>query len=907
MIGKTLAHYEITSQLGKGGMGEVYQAKDQKLGRDVAIKVLPEEFAKDTDRVARFQREAKLLASLNHPNIAAIYGLEESDKTNFLVLELVQGETLADQIKKGPIPVEESLKLALQIAEALEAAHEKGVIHRDLKPANIKVTLDGKVKVLDFGLAKAFAGEQAELNLSNSPTLSDAATQQGVILGTAAYMSPEQAKGKTVDKRTDIWAFGCVLFEMLTGQEAFQGEDITEILASVVKGGVNLDLLPANLHPRVREVIIRCLQKELKKRYQDIGDVRFELEHVLADPDRLFPPAESIHSKVAWKKILLPWLMLGLAVAGLVVALAKLYKANSNEVGVSRLVIPLLEGQRVETDIATTLLSLSPDGKKLVYSGIDRGKRRLFLRDIARDEAEMIAGTDGAYGPFFSLDGRFIGFFSGYYLKKIDLSGGAPVTLAVVPPVTRGASWGTDDTIVVTSDPNGTLMRFTSSGKYLGHVMEIKQGQGLSYRWPEFLPGGSAVLYTRDTGERLGEARIEVVSLDTGISKPLIEGATCARYAKSGHIIFARNGNLLAVPFDIDHLRILGDPVVLVKNVLVEPEGAAQFDISDNGTLVYISGGLRESLRNLVWVDRSGKIQQLTLPPRAYEVPSLSPDDRRVAVTINTGANSDIWMSDIYAGSTIRMTFDQNEDLAPLWALDGRRIAFSSEMSQSAPQLHWMPADRSANPEILVRAEEASKVDTPGSFSSDGKNLAFSSVDLNAGNLDQWTNCNVLIASQKDSKWSIKAFANSRFAEHSPAFSPDNRWIAYVSDESGVDQVYVQPFPGPGGKTMVSVDGGTEPVFNPGGRELFYRDGDTLMARAVNTSGAAFSVVNPPEKLFSVQSWFSHDIGLLGRNYAVFSDGKRFLMVQSRSNSSVTMLNIIMNLFEELKQRVPVK
>src|SRR5512135_3225178 len=283
-IGQNLSHYSITEKIGKGGMGEVYRAKDSKLGRDVAIKVLPEEFARDADRVARFQREAKLLASFNHPNIAAIYGLEESGETNFLVLELVEGETLADRIKAGPIPVEESLKLALQIAEALEAAHEKGVIHRDLKPANIKVTPDGKVKVLDFGLAKAYAGDQ-EVNLSNSPTLSNAATQQGVILGTAAYMSPEQAKGKSVDKRTDVWAFGCLLFEMLTGQAAFQAEEVTEILAAVVKGGANLDLLPANIHPRVQEVITRCLQKDLKRRYSTITDARYEIEQALADPN----------------------------------------------------------------------------------------------------------------------------------------------------------------------------------------------------------------------------------------------------------------------------------------------------------------------------------------------------------------------------------------------------------------------------------------------------------------------------------------------------------------------------------------------------------------------------------------------------------------------------------------------
>jgi eukaryotic-like serine/threonine-protein kinase len=430
MIGKTLAHYEITSLLGKGGMGEVYQAKDLKLGRDVAIKVLPDQFARDADRVARFQREAKLLASLNHPNIAAIYGLEESGGTNFLVLELVEGDTLADQIKRGPIPVENSLKLALQIAEALEAAHEKGVIHRDLKPANIKVTPDGKAKVLDFGLAKAFAGEQTDLSLSNSPTLSDMATMQGVILGTAAYMSPEQARGKPVDKRTDIWAFGCMLYEMLTGTAAFQGEDVTEILAAVVKSGVDLDLLPANIHPRVREIITRCLQKDLRKRYYDIADVRCDIEQVLADPGGAFVQTIAATERRSKIRTILPWVAAAVGITAIIVGAAiwTLKPAPPPEPKrVMRFEYELPGDQQFE-DLTERAFAVSPDGSQFVYK-TDKG---LYLRSITDLNARLIPGTgENPQKPFFSPDGQWIGYVSGAdgKLKKISLNGGVPVYL----------------------------------------------------------------------------------------------------------------------------------------------------------------------------------------------------------------------------------------------------------------------------------------------------------------------------------------------------------------------------------------------------------------------------------------------------------------------------------------------
>ncbi|NLT68946.1 MAG: serine/threonine-protein kinase, partial [Acidobacteria bacterium] len=515
-IGQSLSHYSITGKIGKGGMGEVYRAKDQKLGRDVAIKVLPEEFAKDADRVARFQREAKLLASLNHPNIAAIHGLEESAETQFLVMELIEGDTLAEQIKRGPIPFEESLKLALQIAEALEAAHEKGVIHRDLKPANIKVTPEGKVKVLDFGLAKAFALDREEVNLSNSPTLSEAATQQGVILGTAAYMSPEQSRGKPVDKRTDIWAFGCVLFEMLAGRVAFQGEDVSEILASVIKGDLQLDLLPEDLHPRVREAITRCLQKDVRRRYSSITDARYEIEQALADPGDVFAAPVAALENRSRTRSALKWIAAVVAV-GLLVA-AVVWKLRAPEPRrVTRFEYSLPEGQQFNINSVENFghtLAVSPDGSQIVYST----SKGLFLRSEEELEAKIIQGTESnPQSPFFSPDGKWVGYWSQEEnkLKKIMITGGAAVALCDVTWV-FGAIWYPDNTIVF-SDVRKGIMRVSANG---GAPETLIMAGTIS---PQILPGGKSVIFTDISA--LPALQIMVQPLPSGERKALGAGS----------------------------------------------------------------------------------------------------------------------------------------------------------------------------------------------------------------------------------------------------------------------------------------------------------------------------------------------------------------------------------------------
>jgi serine/threonine protein kinase len=873
MIGRTLGNFEITSQLGKGGMGEVYQAKDRKLGRDVAIKVLPEEFARDTDRVARFQREAKLLASLNHPNIAAIYGLEESGGTNFLVLELVGGETLADQLKRGPIPVEESLKLALQIAEALEAAHEKGVIHRDLKPANIKVTPEGKVKVLDFGLAKTFAGEQADLNLSSSPTLSDAATQQGVILGTAAYMSPEQARGKPVDKKADIWAFGCVLFEMLAGQAAFQGEDVTEILAAVVRGGVNLDLLPVNIHPRVREVITRCLQKEQKRRYPEIGEAHYEIEMVLSDPSGVFTQPVTAAEPRTRLRTILPWIaasiVLGAIIAG--VAVWKLKPAESKQV--MRFDYELPEAQEFE-NLARSAVAVSPDGKQFVYTT----PKGLYLRFIDELTAKPIAGTEGNLEtPFFSPDGKWIGYWSRLdsKLKKISISGGAPVTLCDAGMI-LGADWGADNTIVY-GKISGGIMRISGGG---GKTEPIIKAGAL----PNILPGGKSVLYT---GPQL---KIMVQSLKSGETQELFAGYA-ARYLPAGYLVYSVENNVFAVPFDADKLKVSGEPVSVIEGVLrfLIP----QYAVSDSGMLVYIPGTASSAIIQLtpLWVDRKGKEEPLAAAPNAYFFPRISPDGTRVAFSVGGPRQSDIWIWNLARKNLTRLTFDSFGAVA-LWAPDGKRIAYASEADGG---VYWKASDGTGKIDRLASVPGALLY--PWSWSNKGKTLVLE--DYSGGGSNNIGSMSL----EGDRKW--KPLLQEKYAERQPQISLDGRYIAYSSNESGKQEVYVRPFPDvdSGGRWQVSTDGGENPLWSPDGRELFYRNGDAIMAVSV-IKDPSFSIETP--KILFRGKYFSPGT-TVGTSWDISPDGKRFLMMKENAVGGPRKINIVLNWFEELKQRVPVK
>jgi eukaryotic-like serine/threonine-protein kinase len=893
MIGKTLGHYRISSQIGKGGMGEVFQAKDQVLGRDVAIKLLPGEFAQDADRVSRFQREAKVLASLNHPNIAAIYGLEKSGETNFLVLELVEGETLAERIKAGSVSVEESLKLALQIAEALEAAHEKGVIHRDLKPANIKVTPDGKVKVLDFGLAKAFAGEQADMNLSDSPTLSAAATRQGIILGTAAYMSPEQAKGKAVDKRADIWAFGCVLYEMLTGQAAFQGEDITEILASVVKGEANLDLLPANLNPRVREAITRCLHKDLRRRYQGISDASYEIGQALAIPGGILTPPVTTAEPRNRLRIMLPWIaataILGVIIGGLVVW--KFRPAEPHDVISSEFSLP--DGQQFADLYTSSSLDVSRDGKQVVYSAA----KGLYIRSVSELTAKPIAGIEEkTFAPFFSPDGKWIGYFTGPdfgKLKKIAVGGGAPEVLCNA----SGRGWWDEDGTIIYATGDD-IMRVSAEGGTPESILNLKSG---SLSRPQMLPDGKSLLYTSRPNN--GQPKIIVQTLKSGQAKELFTGLE-AQYVPTGHIIYRlpNNNNLFAVQFDLAGLNIKGQSASIL-------EGIAQYAISQSGTLAYIpvKPGAAAATKILAWVNREGKEEALPVPPNNYHKIRISPDGKQVALEVTT-PNANIWVWDIIGKNMRPLTSDEGtSNASPLWTIDGKRILYTWDRKNvfRGGGVYWKAADGTGEVEKL--ASVAGRGLFPCSLSPDGKSLVLWEI-VWSPTLHQA----IGMLSMEGDHAMRELLHDEKYSVQAPRVSPNGRWMAYESYESGKPEIYVCSFPdAKKGTLKISTNGGNSPLWSPDGRELFYNNVDLTMAVPVETE-PQFRINGMPAVLF--RGTAGKDLGPMWADMANFTywdidpDPKhlRFLTVKDLTEAP-RRIHIVVNWFEELKRHFPTK
>jgi len=889
-IGLTILHYRIVEKLGQGGMGEVYQAKDQKLGRDVAIKVLPEEFAKDADRVARFQREAKLLASLNHPNIAAIYGLEESGGTNFLVLELVEGETLADQLKRGPIPVEESLKLALQIAEVLEAAREKGVIHRDLKPANIKITPNGKVKVLDFGLAKAFAGGQADLNLSNSPTLSNAATQQGVILGTAAYMSPDQAKGKAVDKRADIWAFGCILYECLTGKRAFEGETVTETLAAILTREPAWDLLPSAVPRPIRFTLRRCLRKDPKLRFHEIADVRIELDEIGEESGSVSAAIVPRTDRTPRWPVVFPWLLscsLAILVVAELLTAWKPQKADHRPLMRFSLLMPgspPLAWFTIQSSVATPNygLAISPDAGFVVYLADIGAATQLYLRPLDQAAADPIPFTEDASDPFISPDGKWVGFFARGELKKVFLQGGPPKIVCNAVN-SRGGSWGDDGTIVF-GLVSGGLWRVSAEGGTPTQITSLDQSRGeISHRFPRLLPGGKAVIFTIKTNliGSFDDAEIAVARLDTGERHILVEGGSCAEYAPSGHIVYAHGGSLLAVPFDESRLAVTGSPKPVLGGVTTDPSsGATMFSSSSSGILTYAPGTNRPIEGLLIWRDQQGRLEQLA-ETRCYADPRLSPNGQQLAVRI-LAANDDVWLYEISRHAFSRLTLGGGNYYAPVWTPDGKRLLYSSDKTGRS-NLYWKDADGSGAEQRLTTCD-FQQIAT--SFTPDGKTVVFDQ-DSPSGGRDIWT-----LTMQADEK--PCPFVQTPFDEQGGAVSPDGRWLAYVSNDSGRDEVYVQSFPKPARRWTISNGGGKSPVWGTGGNELFYRNGNKMMLVAV-TARPPFSATSPR---------VAFDLPPRVSQYDVARDG-RFLMIQNQGQGSVDTLNVIINWFEELKRLVP--
>jgi Tol biopolymer transport system component len=887
--GARLGPYEILSPLGSGGMGEVYRARDTKLGRDVAIKVLAEAFAHDPDRLARFQREAKMLAALNHPNIATIHGLEQSNGTSYLVMELVSGETLQQRVaREGRLPIEEALGVCRQIAEALEAAHEKGIIHRDLKPANVKMTPEGKVKVLDFGLAKAFAGDESGTDVSNSPTLSAAGTMQGVILGTAAYMSPEQARGKAVDKRTDIWAFGCVLFELLTGQQAFHGDTVTEILAAVLRGEPDWPALPAATPTKVRDLLRRCLQKDKTLRLRDAGDASLEIQEALFAAPTAGPTAIGPATR-GWQQALVSGLTV--LVTALVTGLAFLNLKPATPPAprpVTRTVITLPPGQQLAGLDNGPAVALSPDGTHLAYVASQGGTQQMYLRAMDDLEARPVPGTEGAVEPFFSPDGQWLGFFAGGKLKKVSVSGGAAVPLgdAGFP---RGASWGSQGMIAFVAGISSALQQVPDAGGDPKPLTRLGQGES-NHRWPDFLPAGNAVLFGVGTGRG---SQVAVQSVGTGDRRNLIPVGAHPRYASSGHLIYAQGGTLMAVPFDPQRLTVAGAPVPVVEGVMQSPPlSASQYSLSATGSLIYVPGGVQQPARSLVWVDRKGLEQPLQAKAHTYRYPKLSPDGQSVAVTIEELEEANVWVYDLARDAPTKLTLQGSPNLMSVWRPpDGKRLAFTS--AREGPfNVFWQLVDGSGGLEQLTRREYTQ---APSSWSADGQLLAFVESNPTTG-LDIW----VLRISDR----TAEAFLRTPADESTPQFSPDGRWLAYVSNESSNRyETYVQPYPGHGRKWQISTDGGMEPVWNRSGRELFYRSGDKMMAVDITTQPSF--VASKPHMLFEgpylpAEGTFS--------NYDVSPDGQRFLMVKpiEQAKAAPTQINVVLNWFEELRRKVPV-
>ena len=913
--GTRLGSYEILSQLGKGGMGEVWRAKDQKLGREVAIKTLPEEFAKDEERLARFEREAKLLASLNHPNIATIHGLEEDNGIRFLVLELVEGDTLAERLKRGAIPVEETLKLALQMAEALEAAHASGVVHRDLKPANIKVTPEGKVKVLDFGLAKAFMSDGSDVNLSQSPTLSMAATQRGVILGTAAYMSPEQASGDTTDKRADIWSFGVVLFEMLTGRQTFDGKTVSHILADVLRAEPEWNSLPPNLHPRLRLLLERCLEKEAKDRCHDVADARVDIQKVLADPGGVIvqPVADIVQAP---PRSILRWIALAVVLTAIVAGVSVWTlkpEPPSEPRPISRFSHVLPEDQQF-TAIGRPLVALSPDGTKIVYVA----DQRLYLRPMDEMESRQLPGTSEGEvvgSPFFSPDGQWIGYFVIGELRKIAVSGGAPVKVADSAG-SFGASWGTDD-VIVFGQPQG-IMRVSANGGPADLLVSTEEGEQAF--GPQILPDGKSVLFTLATSTgptRWDEAQIVVQPLESGERTIVVQGGSDGRYVPTGHIVYALDSDLFAVPFAAAALERTGGPVSIVEGVKRGGTGTANYSFSDRGALVYVVGtGLGPVKSVLALVDRDGVAERLNVPPANYRSPRVSPDGSQVAVYSDDDDNerSFLWVYDLSGDTSIRqLTFDGRNG-HQIWTPDGEWITFTSSRDSDQPltattdgSIYRTRADGSGVAERLTTAEDG-HFHAPESYSGDGR-LSFRSfktstgVSTNAG--VGWSNIWTLSGEHGAEPEVFIDLPES--GQWGSVFSPDGNWIAYHSTESGNLEIYVQPFPPTGAKSQITYTGGVSPLWSRDGSQLFFHPvtvAPRLIAVDIETTPAVTS--GSPQPL---------PIGILpgNRNFDIMPDGERFVVLvpvaveeTEDGQAPPDQINIILNWFEELKERVPV-
>jgi len=928
--GTRIGSYEVVGSLGAGGMGEVYRARDTKLGRDVALKILPDVFAGDADRLARFEREAKTLASLNHPNIAHVYdagrtrsGLvsETSPDLAYLVMELVEGDDLSTHIARGPMTLADALPIAKQITDALEAAHDSGIVHRDLKPANVKVRPDGIVKVLDFGLAKALApdGASATADSQNSPTLTARATQMGMIIGTAAYMAPEQARGRAVDRRADIWAFGVVLYEMLAGKRAFEGEDISITLAGVLKEDVRWDALPADVPPSIRRLLRRCLEKDPTRRLGWIGEARLMLEDDGGQTGEWgqTPGLRGLMRSALWRRAL-PWTV---AAAGLAAGLVSIilwapWRAAPAPPTPRRLLAGIGADASLTQGFGASAI-LSPDGTTLAFVALQSGQSRLFVRKLGELQAASLAGTEDAVSPFFSPTGDWIAYFAGGKLKKVSVTGGASVPLCDAP-AGRGGTWADDDTIFFTpaATTNVVVMRVPAAGG-TPVAFGVLSKDAVSQRWPQVLPGGKGVLYSENSSTANWDAgNIVIVPLSGGTPKIVVRGGYYGRYVASGlaspkrsereggHLLYMQQGTVFAIPFDLDRLEPAGQAVPAVEGVeAFLNTGGIQLSVASEGTLVFVPGTAATAANPIDWMTRDGKTAVLRAAKSDWASPRFSPDGQKLALEMSDGKQRDIWVYEWARDTLTQLTFDAGQDRSPVWTPDNRHIVFNSDRAKAGiSNLYWANADGTGE---VTRLTDSPDVQVASSWHPSGKFLAFQQPRRETG----WDLMILPMEGDATRGWKPGAptlLLGTPGAEVMPMFSPDGRWIAYFSNEAGGGSfdVYVRPFPGPGGKWRVSTQTGLFPHWSPTAHELLFLSQGQVMTAPYSVVGDSFRVDKP-------QVWSpTHYIGLGTNNpYDIHPDGKRLAIIAAQDQGAVARDKVVFvsNFFDYLNKIAPAK
>jgi serine/threonine-protein kinase len=865
--GDKLGPYEILSQLGAGGMGVVYRANDPRLHRDVAIKIAAAEFSEHS------AREARLAAALNHVNICHIYDVGP----NYLVMELVEGPTLADRLKPGPLPLDEALAIAKQIAAALEAAHEKGIVHRDLKPGNIKVRDDGTVKVLDFGLAKSAGGPSPDANLENSPTVTlEQATRTGVIVGTAGYMAPEQARGKPVDKRADIWAFGVVLYEMLTGRRLFHGETVSDTLAAVLTAESDWSSVPSTAEPLLR----RCLVRDPQQRLRDIGDAWFLLEArplaIIAEP----------RSSTPWR---IATAALALVSAA---ALASLWMATRHTAAPAPSLLRLNVDFGDDAALAPrrgAAIALSPDGSRIVYiTGHPIADGRLAVRRLDQAQAMLIPGTDGAEAPFFSPDGKSIAFFADGKLKKVEAAGGTPVSLCDAPS-SRAGSWGDDDNIFFAATNRGGISRVPAAGGAPQPVTELDPKKGeWTHRYPQVLPGSEAVLFVNGSNFPLGEGAIEVYSSKTATRKTLVEMGAYPRFLYSGHLVYVHRGTLFAAPMDPSRMELTGAAVPVLEDVSYESgTGTAAFTFSRSGIFAYVAVDPNDRMRPIGVLDEKGKMELLPVPKARFGNPRISPDGKRLAVTIEEGSSANIWIYEFATQRLARFPFPNGGSERPLWTPDGKYLAFFSDARTPGPGIYLMRADGTGTPQRLV----------------EGPDLILSSFSSDSGRLNYH-----LEQGPKRGSWMLpldwsdaahpKPGISERFdAGILPVFSNDQQWVAYEGSVAGTPELFVMPRPGPGGPWQISA-GGVSPVWSRTVPEIFFQSvhDRTIMVTGYSTTGGSFSPAQP-------RPWNQMRATMQG--FDLMPDGKRVVIIPAADQKEPTHATFLLNFMDDLRRRIP--